>query len=498
MHHEKESRIPGYGPGQDWLADIVRASATFPERPAIVLGEDTWTYRRLAAETSRILRAVKEDENDTIGIPAHCCLKTYAAILAVLLSGKTYVILHPAHPEERNRNIARQAGLKGIPSGYPGDGRPEKDTDTGGGLPLPIPSALPAYLIFTSGSTGEPKGVPISRDNLNAFYAAYRQLGWEADEHDRMLQMFELTFDVSVVSFLYPLTLGACLYPVPPGGIRHLAVLDLLERNRLTCATVAPSVLRLCRPYFPEIRLPHLRWLGVTAEASETSLLEAFRPCIPEARIVNLYGPTEATIYCTAYLLPGQDVKQHNGIVAIGRPFAGTEIRIADEQGRSLPAGEAGELWVSGPQVMSGYWNDPEKTAGVLVRTEDGKVFYRTGDLCRADADGDLLYCGRIDKQIKVQGFRIEPGEIEYRAREYFGHECQAIAFADTGPGGNPELHLVAECSPRDPEPLKQFLQRHLPPYMIPALIHFLPVFPRNASDKTDRKAVRELFSKQQ
>ena len=115
-----------------------------------------------------------------------------------------------------------------------------------------------AYIIFTSGSTGEPKGVPISRRNLNAFYTAYHRLGWQLDENDRMLQMFELTFDVSIVSFLYPLTLGACIYTVSPEGVKYINVIETLEKYDLTFAAVAPSLLQLLRPYFRRYTSPHL------------------------------------------------------------------------------------------------------------------------------------------------------------------------------------------------------------------------------------------------
>jgi D-alanine--poly(phosphoribitol) ligase subunit 1 len=143
-----------------------------------------------------------------------------------------------------------------------------------------------------------PKEYP-SRRNLNAFYTAYHRLGWQLDENDRMLQMFELTFDVSIVSFLYPLTLGACIYTVSPEGVKYINVIETLEKYDLTFAAVAPSLLQLLRPYFPEIHLPALRYLVVTAEASDAELLDAFRKCVPNASFINLYGPTEGTIYCT-------------------------------------------------------------------------------------------------------------------------------------------------------------------------------------------------------
>mgnify|MGYP000113805659 FL=1 len=211
-----------------------------------------------------------------------------------------------------------------------------------------------------------------------------------------MLQLFELTFDVSVVSFLYPLTLGACIYTVSPEGVKYINVIDILEKYRLTFAAVAPSLLQLLLPYFPEIQLPELKHLVVTAEASDIELLSAFRKCAPNARFMNLYGPTEGTIYCTAYPIPASACMHHHGMAAIGKPFDGIDTLILDEEGKPLPAGETGELWISGDQIMAGYWNAPDKSKECLVQVPDGKIYYRTGDLCRKDTDGDIIYCGFI------------------------------------------------------------------------------------------------------
>ena len=301
----------------DMLAAIVRASNRYAMRPALVIDDRTYTYQELFGLAGSICETLRNLKEDIIGITAENRMETYASILAVLLSGKTYVMLHPDYPAERNCRIARQSGIGLLLySGENGDILPpdisagrvcvssHRQTSNSGVVTYDVNPDVPAYIIFTSGSTGEPKGVPISRRNLNAFYKAYRALGWELDESDRMLQMFELTFDVSVVSFLYPLTLGACVYAVPQKGMKYLNVLDIMERHRLTFAAVAPSVLRLSRPYFGEISFPDLRYLIVTAEATDVNLLDEFRPCIPNATVINLYGPTEATIYCTSYVIP--------------------------------------------------------------------------------------------------------------------------------------------------------------------------------------------------
>lgn len=152
------------------------------------------------------------------------------------------------------------------------------------------------------------------------------------------------------------------------------------------------------------------------------------------------------------------------------------------------------ELWISGPQLMSGYWGAPEKTAECFVTDSSGKLYYRTGDLCRADADGDLVYCGRKDTQVKIQGFRIELGEIEYHVKAFYRHSCNAVVLPVYTSDGSCELHLAVERETEDTERLEQYLQSHLPSYMCPRHIHFIPCFPQNNSNKTDRKQLLKFI----
>ena len=490
------------------LQAMVQASNRYAMRPALVIDDRTYTYQELFGLVGSICETLRNLNGNMIGITAENRMETYASILAVLISGKTYVMLHPDYPAERNCRIARQSGIGLLLfSGENGDILPAdisarrvslssyRPASHSGIMMYDVAPDVPAYIIFTSGSTGEPKGVPISRKNLNAFYQAYNALGWELDENDRMLQMFELTFDVSVVSFLYPLTFGACVYAVPQKGMKYLNVLDIMERHRLTFAAVAPSVLRLSRPYFGEICFPELRYLIVTAEATDVNLLDEFRPCIPNATVINLYGPTEATIYCTSYVIPAEGAKHHNGMAAIGKPFQGMDYMIASPSGERLPAGETGELWIAGPQLMSGYWCAPEKTAECFVTDSSGKLYYRTGDLCMADSDGDIIYCGRKDTQVKIQGFRIELGEIEYHVKAYYEHTCNALVLPVYTSDGGCELHLVIEKDAEDTEELERYMQSHLPSYMLPRRIHFIHRFPQNNSNKTDRNQLLKYIT---
>lgn len=487
------------------IDDILHASVSFAKNNAIVIEDESFSYEELFQKVGGIYTIVTKLKNDVIGIMAENNVETYATILAVLIAGKTYVIMHPSYPEKRNTHIARQAGITNVLHSQSLSPNPVEGIEwiCVSNLSNQLPEILPnkissetnAYIIFTSGSTGEPKGVPISHNNLNAFYNAYSKLNWKLDETDRMLQMFELTFDVSVVSFLYPLTLGACIYTVPSDGIKYLDVLSIIDEHKLTFAAVAPSVLRLAQPYFKEIELPSLKYLIVTAEASDVNLLSDFRFCAPNASFVNLYGPTEGTIYCSSYLLPKDNCKHHNSMAAIGKPFEGIDAIIADEEGNQLASGEIGELWISGPQIMSGYWNDPEKSMACFALGKDKKTYYKTGDLCWQDEDEDIIYCGRKDTQIKIQGFRVELSEIEHQAKSFYENKANAVVIPTYEENNNCELHLVIEQPNSDMKALEQYLKERLPPYMLPKRIHFMTAFPLNTNNKVDKKEIKSFIT---
>lgn len=492
----------------DLLADILATIRQVPQNNAFVIEDKAYTYKELGSYIAAVYQCISKLEDETIGIVAGNNIETYASILAVLFSGKTYVILHPSYPESRNLKIAGLAGLHTVicsdRDGYEYLSQHDirlisPDRKTAHSIEAITYTASGdknAYIIFTSGSTGEPKGVPISRNNLNAFYKAYHNIGWKLDASDRMLQMFELTFDVSVVSTLYPLAIGACIYTVGYKDVKYLKVFELLEQYELTFAAVAPSVLQLISPYFDEIDLPSLKYLVVTAEASQTELLERFRKSIPNAEIYNLYGPTEATIYCTYYHVPRREAcKQHNGMVAIGKPFEGIYVIITDEDGNKMPHGTLGEMWVSGPQVMNGYFNDPQKSAQALVKTADGTRYYKTGDLCIMDDDEDIIYCGRKDYQVKIQGFRIELSEIEYTAKQYFEQTPNVVVIPVLSAGICSELHMAVETPSCDKEALYNYLGQKLPHYMLPKHIHCIEQFPTTASNKIDRKQISQLIN---
>lgn len=492
----------------DIINTICCSFAEYASRNAFVIEGKSYTYKHLHSRICSISKYIAQQKDTVIGIMGENSIETYASILATLVAGKTYVILHPAYPKDRNDNIAQQAGFSIVLHSQDLQEVAVSNVDKtlicsntlldkcDFSVPLmPNMERGNAYILFTSGSTGEPKGVPISYNNLNAFYDAYQQLGWQLSYEDRMLQMFELTFDVSIVSLLYPLTLGACVYTVPSEGIKYINTMEVIEEYELTFAAVAPSVLQLTSAYFDEIKLPKLRYLVVTAEASSVDLLTRFRKCAPNAQFVNLYGPTEATIYCTAYSIPFSNAKHHNGMAAIGKPFVNMKTLLVDEELKEINTPNTqGELWISGAQVMAGYWESPEKSAECLVTLPSGETYYRTGDLCQIDADADIIYCGRRDSQVKVNGFRIELSEIEYVAKNYFEGKRNVVIIPQYPEGKGCQLHMVIEGGSIDEAVLRTHLATKLPHYMIPQTIHILANFPLNASNKIDRKQILQLI----
>lgn len=492
------------------IKDILVSLQTSGEDRAFFIDNNAYSYKQLGDCVSNIYQRILHIPDSNIGVVAEDSIETYASIIAALFSGKSYVILHPMHPEDRNIKIAQSARLKYVISKsgnqicssllrnglsiITSDDEPDSQFSVAD-IELKGEGSDNAYIIFTSGSTGEPKGVPISRDNLNAFYEAYHNIGWNLDKSDRMLQMFELTFDVSVVSTLYPLAIGASVYTVGSEGVKYLKIFELLEEHKLTFAAVAPSVLQLFSPYFDQISLPSLKYLVVTAEASHVELLDRFKPVIPNAQIYNLYGPTEATIYCTYYHVKDTlRCKQHNGMVAIGNPFHHTDILITDEQGNSLPSGTMGEMWVSGLQVMNGYLNNDAQTAAAFATIDNQKQYYKTGDLCIRDQDGDIIYCGRKDYQVKIQGFRIELSEIEYTAKQFLVNKFNAVVIPMISEGVCSELHLAIESIECQDAPLLKYLSDRLPYYMIPKKVHYFEQFPTSSSNKVDRKQITSLI----
>ena len=477
-------------------------------RNAFCINERFFSYQQLGEYVSKVRLSLIEQEhyNNKIGLVINDDLETYASIIALWLEGFSYVPLHPNWPIERCLDICDQVELDLIldsskHSRYvnlsvlnttsliyekeclePNDGVSDEEL---------------AYILFTSGSTGKPKGVQISRKNLSSFIDSFWQTGIVLRENDRCLQAFDLSFDVSVQSFLVALTRGACVYTIPPGQIKYIYASQLIDEHRITFGAMAPSMLRYLKPYFSEFDATSLKTCILTAEACPLGLIEDWFRCATNAELYDFYGPTECTIYCTYYKLVRNGYnKSLNGIISIGKPLANCEGIILDQAGDECGIGEKGELCISGDQVTPGYWKNPEKNEEAFFdKLVNGKFlrFYRTGDICYKDEDGDIMYSGRIDHQAKIQGFRVEMGEIEYHAREFLGGR-NVVCLAFENKDALAEIAMFIESERFDTEEMITYMRTKMPAYMIPARLYFIPTFPLNNNEKIDKVKLKTMI----
>ena len=472
--------------------------------PAICLDEEYVTYddmRRKINGIRHFIQANLSKEEKGLGLVVYSLPDTYAAIIAFWLEGRYYVPMLPFAPFERNQSVVRESGIKHIFS------RSDFKQDLDGtqiylddieGLETNLPFDIThikkddlAYLLFTSGSTGVPKGVPITYNNLDSFINSMWALGHEVYETDRCLQMFEITFDFSVTSYVLPIYAGACIYIIPEGEIKTSYVLDLLEEYHLTVLNLVPSVMTYLKRFFDELCIPETRLCSFCGEALMDEITEQWQKCIPNSRIINFYGPTEDTVFCTYYDFKANDVKSHNGVVSIGKDMPNNQSIILNENNQLAADFEEGELCLRGPQLTPGYWN-PLNNENVFFEM-DGYRWYRTGDLCFRDAEGDYMYVGRKDFQAKIQGFRVELSEIEHYAKEAHESrpECICVAYQKNG---LTTLGLAVHSNPIDKDIFLNYLKAQLPPYEVPSNVIFFDTFPLNINGKIDRKMIIKRF----
>lgn len=492
------------------LYPIVNAIGTFRDRNAFCIDEEHYTYAQLSQCISKVRMALQQCkyQNTKVGLVINDDLETYASIIALWMEGCCYVPLHPNWPLERCLDICEQVELDLIidsspQSRYGGGGTSVLKTNE---LEYTVDCLEPkqgvsddelAYILFTSGSTGKPKGVMLMRKNVAAFMDSFWKTGIEINEEDRCLQAFDLTFDVSVQSYLVALTKGACVYTIPHGQVKYIYASSLIEDHHLTFGAMAPSMLRYLQPYFDELDATSLKACILTAEACPLNLMEEWYKCATNTELYDFYGPTECTIYCTYYkLTKGGDNKTLNGIISIGKPLANCVGLILDENGNELPAGEKGELCIAGDQVTKGYWNNEEKNASSFFYKEVNGInmrFYHTGDLCYKDKDGDIMYSGRLDHQAKIQGFRVEMGEIEYHAREFLGGKT-VVCLAFDNKDALTEIAMFIESEEFNPDEMLAYMRTKMPSYMIPTRLYYVPVFALNSNDKVDKNILRTLI----
>lgn len=495
------------------ISKIIESINKFPERNAFFIKEKYYTYSQLGKEIAGIknslLPHLPASSSKHIGVMMYEDFHSYSSCIAILLSGCGYVPLNPLNPVERNIEIIQQAGVKILLSS---NGLNESEYNKDNRLTIIDTSKLssetidftfppsfdddPAYVIFTSGSTGKPKGAPISRGNLNAFLDSVWHIGWEINEEDKFLQMSSMTFDMSILTFIIPLCVGACIYTVPEDEIKYLYGFKLMVEQGITFIAVVPSTLSYLKPYFNSINLPAIRYSLVCGESFPIELANLWQHCVPNGKIVNIYGPTEATVFTHSYHYSSDlHDKSYNNIMALGDLIKNMETLLLDESGTEVMPGEKGELCITGKQLTSGYLNNPEKNKeSFFIRKQDNveKRFYRTGDIVFTDNEKCYFYVGRKDHQVKIQGHRVELGDIEKHARDITQTE-NTVAIAHLNEFGNYQIHLFTEQIDYNREVILGYLKSKLPYYMIPSDITKLSKLPVNLNGKIDRVALKEM-----
>ncbi|MEO6091196.1 MAG: amino acid adenylation domain-containing protein, partial [Umezawaea sp.] len=477
-----------------------------PDAVAVVFGEEeALSYAELNRRANRLAHHLRErgvGPDARVAICVERSPEMVAGVLGVLKAGGAYVPLDPSYPADRLRSMLQDsapgvvltqtsivAAQEGLFSGVDAEvlaldapsweeqaaTNPERAGLTPGHL---------AYVIYTSGSTGTPKGVMVAHRNVaNLVAAQARTLG--VDPASRVLQFASFSFDACVFEMVMALCGGASLH-LPPGVdlLAGEALERVVERGRITHVTLPPAVL-------PTISgAADLSSLEVMVLAGEALPEAAVKRWAGGRRLLNAYGPTEAAVWTTFHECRADE----GGNPPIGRPISNARVYVLDDMGEPAPTGVAGELYIGGAGVARGYRDRPALTAERFVPDpfggEAGARLYRSGDRVRWMADGKLEFLGRADFQVKVRGFRVEPGEIEARLREHAGVREAVVVARDHAPGEKRLVAYVVGDDTPGADVLRAHLGETLPEYMVPAAFVRLERWPLTSNGKVDREAL--------
>uniref|UniRef100_UPI000BF22245 amino acid adenylation domain-containing protein n=1 Tax=Streptomyces sp. st115 TaxID=1828047 RepID=UPI000BF22245 len=468
--------------------------AARPDAPALTAGAATLSYAELDARAEALadgLYAHGVRPGDLVGLCLPRSADLVAAMLAVLKADAVHVPLDPEHPADRRERTARDAGVRltvedpALLTGHPP--RPAVERRKA--------ADAPAYVIHTSGSTGRPKGVVVPHANVTALVdAVHDDFGLSPD--DTWTCFHSAAFDFSVWEIWGALLTGGRLVVVDHWTTRSpMEFRALLVRERVSVLSQTPSAFtQLAAADRGAPDAVDLRLVVLGGEPLDARPLLDWFDRHPEdrCRLVNMYGITETTVHVTAATVTRREALA--GSRSVGRALPGWSVRVVDAYGRPVPPGVPGEIQVGGAGVALGYLNRPALTAERFVPDPldpAGRRLYRSGDLGRLLPDGTLEHLGRIDDQVKVRGFRIEPGEIRHVLLEDPAVSAAAVTVTGGEDGDAAAVRIDAYVVPapgagEDPGPVRERAARLLPAHMVPATVTFLPALPLTANGKLD------------
>lgn len=482
------------------------------------------SYRDLDRHAEQVKEALLRggvSSGERVGLYAPKSIGGVATIFGILKAGAAYVPVDPGAPPARNAYIFQDCAVRaivvadslteGLRGAYDGQLLPEQEplhgldafgvplllvTPDGEGASESQPVEDLAYILYTSGSTGKPKGV------MHTHRSALSFVDWCADTFapttdDRFSSHAPFHFDLSILDLYVPIRQGSALVLIGEQlGKQPQRLAQVIAERQITMWYSTPSILRLLVEYgrMDQFDYSALRIVNFAGEVFPVKHLRALMAAWPQPRYFNLYGPTETNV-CTYYEIPLEIPEARTDPFPIGKTCANDRSIVVDDQHREVPAGEEGELLITGGTVMQGYWNRPERTAQAFNTDAEGTKWYKTGDMVKEDLHGDYLFLGRRDRMVKRRGYRVELGEIE---AAFYRHpavqEAAVIALPDEEHGVLIKAFLNwIEDKPPSLIRLKQFAAQNLPLYMVPDRFSFHPALPKTSTDKMDYQKLKEL-----
>lgn len=500
---------------------ILDAHATrFPDKAAFRYFDQSLTYAGLASRAFRLAGVLHElgvRQGDRVAIFLEKSLESAVAVYGIMAAGAAYVPIDPGAPAQRVNSILKTCGAR-IAVTHESKRRDAETALVNAGLDAVVGLDAPidgvpasaswsdvesmdedrftasaadlAYIIFTSGSTGVPKGIMHTHASGLAYARMAKSL-YALDERDCLSNASPLHFDMSTFDYFSGPQAAATTIIIPEPVLKLPASLaEMIEQERITVwySVPFPLIKMLQSGVFDDRDLSSLRLVMFGGEPFVPKYLEALMRRLPQAGFANVYGPAEVN-QCCHYTVP-KDWRAEEGHPPIGHMCAGNDYRIHDEENRPVDTGEAGELLVATPTMMRGYWDAPELTEKGFYRSPEGAVFYRTGDLVKQLANGDLEFIGRKDRQIKTRGYRVELDEVEAAlARHPAVQEAAAFPVRIDDETTLVEAAAVLKQAQDAAEAeIISFASDSLPRYALPVALSIKPVFPRTSSGKIDRK----------